>query len=674
MKMISNKLAVSGPASPEFEGVPIPIGIPFGIYPLVQGRHGGVLVPTFAQSQDYGLGLEGLGYYKVMNDYWDVTARTNLYSYGGWSLNLNPRYQKRYRYTGNFNLTFQNTKALNRSYVDYGGTTPTTGDEFNVTKSFMLNWTHSQDSRSRPGTSFGANVNFGSTKYNQTVLNNPYLNYQNQLTSSISYSKDFKGKANIALTANHNQNNALHLVNINLPNLNGTVVTMFPFKKKEQIGQPKWYENIGIGYSGNLNNQFSFYDTAYSFKKMLDTIQWSAAHSIPITLSLPAMGPVTLAPSVSFQEHWFGQQIFRTWDDKEKKLDTSIHKGFYAARQVSFGMSASTRIFGTYGLGTTKIRHEVRPTVSVSYTPDMNSQNYYNVQVDTLGNKLRFSKFDGIPPGAFQEGAFGGLSFGIDNLLEMKVKDKKDTAATAFKKVKLLDGFGFSSSYNLLADSFALSPFSLYARSTLFNVINITSSATLDPYQINQYGYRINKFAWSKGSLGRITNGSVAISTQFKSKPRDGRSDSARTPVDPFMTPDEQQRQLQYARANPAEYTDFNIPWTLSLSYSFSFSKQLQTDTTGAYSYQTITSSNINFNGDFSLTPKWKVGATGYLNVTNGSLQQLSMFVTREMHCWQLAVNVNPIGIYRSFSITINPKSGILRDLRINRSRTFSNY
>jgi len=349
---------------------------------------------------------------------------------------------------------------------------------------------------------------------------------------------------------------------------------------------------------------------------------------------------------------------------------------------MTFGISASTRIFGTYlfkhSKGIQAIRHEIRPTIGFNYKPDMASKYYYNTQVDTFGTHIRYSQFDGVIPGAFSEGAFGGISFGVDNLLEMKVKDKKDTSATATRKVKLLDGFGFNSSYNLLApgDSFALSTFNLYARSTLFEKINITASAILDPYQVDSFGFRKNKFTWNSPhpTLGRITGGNIAISTQFKSKSKDGKDDKSRIPVDPFMTPDEQQRQLEFARANPAEFTDFNIPWTLSLSYSLSFSKQLQVDAKGRYGYQNQVYSNVNFNGDFSLTEKWKVGGTGYFDFNAGKLQQLSMFITREMHCWQLAINVTPIGLYRSFSITLNPKSGILRDLRINRSRTFSSY
>ncbi len=672
LKIINNKMGVSGPAFAEFEGVPMPIGIPFGIFPLYRGRHSGILAPAFTASEDFGLGLEGLGYYKVINDYVDLTTRANLYSYGGWNLNLNSKYIKRYHFTGSVNITMQNTKVLNR----FGGS----DQEFSTSKSFMINWSHSRDNRARPGTSFSANVNFGSTKFNQSLLNNPFQNYQNQLSSSISYTKDWNGKYNLSLNANHNQNSNLRLVNLNLPTANFNVVTFYPFQNKDRIGSGKWYEKIGIGYSGNFQNQLSFYDTAFNFRRMLDTLQWGAQHSLPISLSLPSLGPVTLSPSVSYDERWYGQRIYRKWNDTNKKVDTTIQKGFYTARQMSFGMSASTRIFGTYKFGANSnivgIRHEIRPTISLNYKPDMASQYYYTIQVDTAGRRMRFSQFDGGIIGPFGEGTFGGISFGVDNLLEMKVKDKTDSTGKATKKVKLIEGFGFNSSYNLMADSFALSNITLYARSTLFEKINITAGAVLDPYNIDNKGYRINKLMIDplRFKFGRITSGNIAVSTSFQSKTKDGKDVKEKDkgiPVDPFMTPDEQQRQLQFARANPAEFTDFDIPWTLSLSYSLSFVNQLKPDYSG---FETKTSSNINFNGDFSLTDKWKFGGTGYYDFSTNKLQQFSMFISREMHCWQMSINVTPIGLWRSFNITINPKSGILRDLRINRSRTFSSY
>ncbi len=670
MKIINNKMGIAGPSFPEFEGVPMPIGIPFGIFPLNKGRHGGLLPPAFTASPDFGLGLEGLGYYFILSEKMDVTLRSNLYSFGGWNLNINSKYIKRYAYTGNLNITFQNNKSLNRSTLSK--------DEFNSSRSFMINWSHNRDSRARPGTNFSANVNFGSSRFNQNLLNNPFLNFQNQLSSSVSYSKDWKGKYNLSVNLNHNQNNNLRLVSMNLPTVNFNVVTFYPFQSKDQVGSGKWYDKIGIGYSGNFQNQLSFYDTAFSVRRILDTIQYGAQHSIPITLSLPSLGPITIAPSVSYSERWYGQRNFRSWNNTTNKVDTVIQRGFYTARQMSFGIAANTRIFGTYKFKPTSnkiaIRHEIRPTISINYQPDMNAKYYYNLKVDTSNRTIRVSQFDGGIIGAFGEGAFGGMGFGIDNLLEMKTKNKKDTADKAGKKIKLIDGFGFNSNYNFLADSFQLGNFNFYARSTLFEKVNITASANLDPYDIDNRGFRSKQILWdpAKFKFGRITSGNVAISTSFTSKSKDGKAEKNKDiPVDPFMTPDEQQRQLQFARANPAEFTDFNIPWNISIAYSFNFTRVLAPDYSG---FITQTFSTFNFNGDFSLTDKWKVGATGFYDITRGNLQQLSTFITREMHCWQLSINVTPIGLYRSFNITVNPKSGILRDLRINRSRTFSNF
>ena len=468
------------------------------------------------------------------------------------------------------------------------------------------------------------------------------------------------------------------LVNLQLPNINFNALTIYPFQNKDQIGTGKWYEKIGIGYNGSFQNQLSFYDSAFNMQKLLDTIQWGATHTIPINVSLPSLGPITITPGVSFEEKWFGQEIIKTWNDKTNRVDTTINRGFYRTPKVSFGVGTASRIFGTYKFKNSNIkaiRHEIRPNVSMNYTPDLASRYHYTTQIDTTGRRYRFSKFDGGALGsAYTEGAFGGMGFGIDNLLEMKVKDKSDTSADAFKKVKLLDGFGFTSSYNLLADSFALGNLNFYARTTLFDKLNISSTFSLDPYATDKQGYRVNKYDvdFTKLKFGHITNGGVSFSTSFKSKEKKegtAASKEKSVPIDPFMTPDEQQRQLQYVKANPSEFTDFDIPWTLTVSYSFQFNRMMKPDYSG---FKTQTFSTLNFNGDFSLTPKWKIGGTGYIDVAKANIQQLSMFITREMHCWQLAINVTPIGIYRSFSITVNPKSGILRDLRINRSRTFS--
>ena len=668
IKVVNNKVAITGPIHPEFEGVPIPIYLPFGFFPMNKGRHSGILAPTFTANEDFGLGLEGLGYYKVLSPYFDVTTRANIYSYGGWTFNVVPTYRKRYRYQGSMNFSIQNTKYNFKGDPDYL-----------VNKSYSIMWSHSSDSRARPGTSFSANVNAGSTTYNQYVPNNVNRNFQNQLGSSITYSKTFKN-SNLVISANHNQNNSLHLINLNLPDISYTLNTIYPLQRKE-FSTPKWYDKLGIGYSGNVRSQVSFYDTAFRVTNLIDTLQWGGRHNFPISLSLPPIlgGKLLVAPSISYENTWIAQKFRRSWDPVLSKLDTTITKGFFIDHRAAFGVGLNTALYGTFNFGGTKgvsIRHVVRPQMSFSYSPSLSKSHWYKTQVDTTGKLFSFSEFEGSLFGFYGQEDFGGLSFGVDNNLEMKAPSKKDTTVER-KKIRLLDGFGFNGSYNLIADSFNLSNINFYLRSTLFEKINITASTILNPYQIDSKGFPVNKYAWQgdKFKLGRFTSGSLSVSTDFQSKPRDPKKEEERNKAvqnllnDPLLGTDAQS-QMDYMRRNPSDFVDFNIPWRINLGLSAFFSERLKPDYSGFYKEF---SSNLTFSGSFSLTPKWNFAMNGYYDFHTNDLQTFTMSINREMHCWQLAINVTPVGPYRMFSFSISPKSGMLQDLKVNRTRYFTN-
>ena len=676
MKIINKKMAITGPVHPEFEGVPIPIYIPFGFFPLTQGRHSGLLPPQFTANDQAGIGLEGLGYYQVLNDYFDVTLRTNLYSYGGYNLFLTPTYRVRYRYSGQFNFTYQNTRLL----ADLGK------DAYTTSKTFSFNWSHTVDSKARPGTNFSANVNIASTKFNQYVLNNPTANYSNQLSSSVTYSKTWDGKYNLTVSANHNQDNLTRLVNVSLPNIAFTAPTIYPLQAKNFIGEPKWYEKLGIGLSSTVAGGASFYDSLFSFKRIIDTFQWGAQHSIPITLALPIKGPIQITPGISLQNRMYSRKLFRRYDSLTNTVDTvGIQKGFFTANDMSFSLSLSSAIFGTFqGFSKTGtlmgIRHVIRPTISISYKPDLSAPYYYSLPTPWTDSTVkrsprsqRVSYFDGTTYGPFGEGTFGGISFGLDNHIEIKTRSKTDTSDAGIKKTTIIDGFGFTGSYNYLADSFKLSPISFYFRSTLFKSINITGGATLDPYKSDSMGFDKNVYAWSgnKFALGRITNGNLAVSTSFKSKPKDDKlaKEKATQQQDQIpMTVEEQQAQLNYIRNNPAQFADFNIPWSLNLALAFNFTNAEKPDYTG---FATTITSSINWSGDFNLTEKWKIGLNGYYDLKYQKMQSLTASISRDLHCWQMSINVTPVGYTHYFNITISPKAGILQDLRINRTKYF---
>jgi len=666
-KFITNKVAITGPIHPEFEGVPIPLYLPFGIFPLNFGRHDGILPPRFTANEQLGLGLEGLGYYYVFNDYLDVTLRTNIYSYGAWTVNLTPTYRKRYRYNGSLNISYQYTKFNFKGDPDY-----------QLSKTFNISWNHTMDQRARPGVNFSANVNAGSTKFNQFIPDNPMRNVQNMQNSSISYSKTWRDKPfNLTLSANQNQNSVNNLMNITLPDAGFTVTTLYPFQRKEIVGAPKWYEKLGVGYSGTFRNQIAFYDTAANvLQRILDTLQYGAQHRFPLNVSLPPLGPLIVSPSISYEETWLSNRILRRWNDVTKKIDTiSRDRGIFTDRQLSFSIGMNTTLYGRMEFGKGKIkaiRHVVRPTLSFSYRPNLSKNKYDVIQVDTTGRKVPLSHYENnLIYRGYGYGRFGGLTFGIDNNLEMKVR--KDSAD---KVIRLIDGFGLTSGYNFLQDSLKLQPFNLYLRSTLFEKVSLTAQALLDPYAVDSFGRNVNRFVWQgdRFTVGRLTSGSISMSTQFASKPRD--PSQAPNPLatsritDPALLGD-QQRLLEYMNRNPADFVDFNIPWSINLSFSLNFNKVFLVE---SQTFRTNLSSSFSFNNSFSLTPKWNFSTNGFYDFNTMQLTQFSMQISRDMHCWQMSIGVTPIGNYKYFNITISPKSTLLQDLKVNRTRYFYNY
>ena len=678
IKVIPDKLVISGPANLEIEGIPTPLFIPFAIFPITQGQRSGILPPQYVVNQQKGIGLENGGYYVGLGEHFDLTMRGDVYSYGSWSLTASPTYRKRYKYNGGLNLSFANTR--------FGD--PAVKSEFSTSKDFRVTWNHSMDSKARPGVNFGAAVNFGTSSYNRYNVYDYNTRVNNNIGSSITFSKSWIGKPyNLTMGLNHSQNLSTRDVSISFPDATFTVNTIYPFQPKEMVGKPKWYEKIGISYNGVLRNQANFKDSLFGRQQMFDAMQTGMQHSVPISFSIPVFKTFTLSPGINYSEYWYAKKFIRNWNPNKPNLgtgdkgalDTTYQAGFFTARDVSASMSLSTALYGMYTFAkhskVKAIRHVMRPTLSASYRPDLAGSYYRQVQYNKAGDKALMSDFDGAIIGVPSPGTFGGINFGLDNNLEMKVFSRKDTTGNHEKKVKLLDGFGINGNYNLVADSFKLSTFAIYARTNLFDKLNISASGNLDPYQTDARGRRIDKLIWQQGkiSLGRLTNASISMSTSFQSK--DKKSKAKEQTIDSIENAQSkdaafaaQQRQLAMVRANPGEYVDFDIPWRVDLSYSLAYTNTIIPDSGGVV--RRITQ-YVSFNGDFSLTPKWKIGLNSGFDFTNMQIAYTNMYISRDLHCWQMSINLIPFGTFRQFSITINPKAGILRDLRINRSRQF---
>jgi hypothetical protein len=645
--------------------------LPFGIYPMSTGRHSGLIAPSFTANEQLGMALEDLGYYRVFSDNWDAVFRGTIYSYGGWTASVSPRYYKRYRYRGDLSFRIQQFRQNFKGDPDY-----VSNRNMNIT------WSHSADMKAKPGVTFMANVNAGSSRFNEQVPNSPMRNFQNQMQSTISYSRVWKDKPyNVAIRASHNQNTNQRLINLNMPDVTFNVNTIYPFRRAEPVGKTRWYENLGIALNTNARSITSFYDTAGGIMNQIsDNFLWGATHNVPITLSLPPLGPLQVSPNVSYQEKWYQKKLIRSWNAAENKLDTVTQQGFYTAREMSFGLSASTRIFGMFAFRKSSkvqaMRHEIRPTVSVNYKPDMNRRNYYSTQINASGATGRFYYYDDRIAGIFGEGEFGGISFSLDNNLSMKVRQKGDTSNSELKKVSLIDGLGITGSYNLVADSFKLSNLLLNFRTSLLSKINITASAIFDPYQYDANGNRIDRLIWRKRPLSLGTMNSANISLQSSFKGGEGvtsnQGNAGRLPMTGMggMPLTEFEQEALYMSNNPGEFADFSIPWSIDGGYSLTYSRFR--NPLGGFTSQ-ITQ-DVNLNASMNLTPRWKIGMTGYYNITRKEVGTVSMYLSREMHCWQMSVNISPVGRFRFFTINISPKSSMLRDLKVNRTRYFYDF
>ncbi len=312
---------------------------------------------------------------------------------------LSPTYRKRYKYNGGFNFAYSLTRTGDQEIKE----------NFTKSKDFQVSWSHSQDGKARPGTNFGANVQFSTATFNRYNVYDASRRLNNNIRSSINYSKSWVGKPyNLTLAANHDQNNETRQYNINFPDGSFNVNTLYPFQRKEMVGNPKWYEKIGISYNGLLRNNIRFVDSTFGTAAMFDNLQAGVQHQIPITLSIPVTRNIIMTPSVNYTEKWYIRQQILEWNPTDQNFDTTYNKGFFRSSAMSTGASLSTALYGMYGFKSKKskvqaIRHVMRPNIGFNYSPNLTrtggNGEYDSVIVNNNGDKIGYSKYQGAPFG-----------------------------------------------------------------------------------------------------------------------------------------------------------------------------------------------------------------------------------------------------------------------------------
>ena len=669
-KVQPGKKVITGPAYLVMEDVPIYfLGIPYGFFPINMGPKSGLLMPSYGEDGTRGFFLRDLGYYITLGDYADLAVRGGFYTLGSWEASAASRYIKRYKYSGSFNIQYSNIKTGEKGEPDYL-----------KQSNFRVQWTHSQDAKANPGSTFSASVNFATSGYNRYSANTLNDILSTQTNSSISYSKSWTGtpfslSANMAIS----QNSSNQSISLTLPTVVFNVSRIYPFKRKEKTGKDRWYEKISMQYTGKMTNSVTTTESEIFTKKTLENMKNGIEHSIPVSASFNVFNYINLSPSFNYNEKWFFKKVEYEWNPMTNKVDTMANEyGFYRLYNYSMSISASTTVYGMYDFTKKKrdrkiqaIRHVLTPSIGFSYTPDFGDfkYGYYkSLQRDSLGTTQTYSPYAQNAYSVPSSGRNMSMNFSLSQNLEMKVLSKRDTSGV--KKIKLIDELRISGSYNFLADSMRLSTIPISFRTTLFGNFGINLSATLDPYRLTPDGKRINKLFFP----GRIVSTGWSFGYTFKS--RDDRSQTAINDItsippeymnpfyDPYGTMDPVLRRQYMAQT----YYDFSLPWNFGFNYTVNYSI-----TTGNYppkGYKKNVTQTVGFNGSLNLTPKMGITFQGGYDIKANRLTTSSVSITRDLHCWQMSFSWIPFGTYRSWSFNIGVKAASLSDLKYDKSQS----
>lgn len=673
---IPNDKLLSGPAYMVLEDIPLPLALPFGFFPNTTSRSSGFIFPTYGEEAIRGFYLRNGGWYFAINDYIDFTMLGTIYSRGTWGLAASSTYKIRYKFSGNFN-------------IDYFKNQLKDDPDNSSSRDFRVYWNHRQDAKANPSRTFSANVDFKSTSYNSNYSYdiNEYL--ENTQNSSISYSKKWAGSPfNLSANLRHSQSSKTKKVNLTLPSVNFNMSRIYPFRSKNNTdGKFNWFENIQVSYTARLINKINSTDSTLFTSQTLNNMENGFAHDIPISLANIRILKdfINITPSVNYNGVLYTSYIQKRQVKENgyytgELVNDTIHKITYAnGFGASISISANPKIYGMYTSTSTDsyitaVRHVITPRISFSYSPDLGkiAPDYYR-KVATSGSVTQpftyqeYSIYENYPYGTPSiRGKSASLTLGLNNNLEMKVKQRTDSSLLE-KKVSILDNLNFSASYNPYAKSFRWSTMNMTGSTRLFNSrMNINFGAVFDPYALDSAGKRINTYLIRQnGKLFRLTNANVNITMGFQSGGTRTQSRQENVP-DEDLLDDKNNPTLDRLNESTAnynnDYVDFDIPWKINVNYSWSYSK---TGLKKTY-YHTI-----RLSGDMSLTAKWKIGMnTGY-DFIRKKFSTTNISIHRDLHCWSMRFTVVPFGERRSYSFSISANSSILRDLKYNKSKSW---
>ena len=674
-KLVPGKKIIVGTSNLVLADVPTPLFLPFAYFPMSEKSVSGFLIPAFdTGSSSRGIGFQNGGYYFAINDYVDLTLLGDAYSNGSWGVRMSSNYNKRYKFNGTFSFNFENNINGIRGF-----------DDFSRANNFNVRWSHNQDSKASPNSRFTASVNLGSSRFFRESLNqfNVSQSQNNTFNSSINYSKNFVGTPfNMAVTASHQQNTNTESIIMTLPSLTLNMNRIYPFAGKNGVKKNP-IQKLGFNY--NMQGQYLINTTDDEFftSKMFETARAGVQHKTSTNTNIKAFRYFTLSPSANYEETWHFDYVQKTYDQTNNEVVTDTLRGFKSYREYNLGVSLSTNIYGDFSFSKGRlkaIRHTFRPTISYTYRPDF--QDKYLKQVQQSADPLDvidYTVFDNGIYGRPSGGLSNSIGISLNNVLEAKVAPKDPDSDEEDEKIMILNNLNFNTAFNIAADSLRWSNVTFSAGTRLFkDKLAVNFNGSLDPYQVNENGVRIDKF---NPGIFRLSNANLTANYSISSKDfeKDSKNKSANqesrkgngannppdtmgADIDPTNRFGRQDANDVGGGTKETELYNSKIPWTLNLVYAATYRNNgVDPGEIGVHT--------LGFSGNIELSPKWKVGYSSGYDVKNGAFSFSRFNFTRDLDSWQFNFNWVPFGSNSSYTFFIGVKSSTLADLKWDKNK-----
>lgn len=706
-KVRPGKDVVFGPAYLVVCDVPMPLAIPYGFFPFTKSYSSGFIMPTYGDESDRGFYLRDGGYYFAVNDKWDLKLLGEIYTKGSWGISAASNYRKRYKYSGSFFFSYQDTKTGDKGMPDFA-----------EQESFKVQWSHRQDSKANPFSSLSASVNFATSSYERNNLNslyNPQTMTQSTRTSSVSWSTGFSSIGlSLSATANLSQNMRYSSLAVTLPDLNISIARFYPFRRKKMVGDEKWYEKIAMSYTGHISNSINTKEDQFMKSNLIKDWRNAWQHQIPVSASFTLFKYININPSFNFSDCMYTNKVTRSWDEQKQTEVCDTTYGFHNVYNWNMSVGMSTKLYGfwvpnrkIFGDKIQAIRHVITPTVSFSYAPDFGAsrygywETYQKTDADGNVSLVSYSPYQNSLYGVPGKGKTGSLSFTLGNNLEMKVKSDKDS--TGFKKISLIDAFDINMSYNMAAKVRPWSDMNINLRLKWWKnyTFNMNAVFATYAYDLDEQGnpYVGTHTEWSRGRFGRFQGMSQNLSftltpeklaklfggksdddekdSKRKDQDEDGLDTDIESNVDDTLEKGKTAAKKKGGKAKTDSdgYMAFKMPWSLTFGYGVTMREDTRKEKFNKQSmrYPYKFTQTLNMSGNVRLSDGWNISFSSGYDFDNHKMSMTTASLQRDLHCFNMSCSV-VLSPYTSYNFTFRCNASTLTDaLKYDKRSGYSN-